>query len=102
MARGRALLVLLSLLASSATSPWARAAEAPPAQGTRLRFEKTLSVQRTGAGKVFAETREVAPGETLRQILSREYGIGDEALPAFVRAFREVNPGVDPDRLAPG
>lgn len=77
-------------------------AEAPPAPGTRLHFEKTLFVQRTAEGRVFAETRRVAPGESLHRILTREYQIPEEALPAFVRAFRAANPGVDPDRLAAG
>ncbi len=77
-------------------------AEAPPAPGTRLHFEKTLFVQRTADGRVFAETRRVEPGESLHRILTREYQIPEEALPAFVRAFRAANPGVDPDRLAAG
>jgi LysM repeat protein len=78
------------------------AEEPPPAQGTRLHFEKTLSVQRTGSGKVFAETRQVAPGESLWQILSDQYGIKEADMPLLLQAFRAVNPGVDPDRLNPG
>jgi hypothetical protein len=76
--------------------------EAPPPPGTRLTFEKTLFVQRTPDGRVFAETRRVEPGENLHRILTREYQIPEEALPALVRAFRAANPGVDPDRLAAG
>jgi len=76
--------------------------EPPPAQGTRLRFEKTLFVQRSDAGKVFAETRQVQAGETLWQILAGQYGIREEDLPTLLRAFQAVNPGVDPDRLLTG
>ena len=93
-------ILLAALLALWA--PAAGGAEPPPAQGTRLHFEKTLFVQRTATGRVFAETRKVRPGESLSQILRREYRVSDEALPGLLAAFRALNPGVDPDRLAPG
>ncbi len=91
------LAALLALWASAAGT-----AEPPPAQGTRLHFEKTLFVQRTATGRVFAETRKVRPGESLWRILRREYRVSEAALPEFLAAFRALNPGVDPDRLAPG
>ncbi|MHB8765156.1 MAG: LysM peptidoglycan-binding domain-containing protein, partial [Deferrisomatales bacterium] len=77
-------------------------AEAPPAQGTRVHLQKTLFVQQIPAGKVFAETRQVEAGDTVWRLLTREYTISGEAVPALVDAFRAVNPGIDPDRLTPG
>ncbi len=91
----------LALLLCLAAAP-APGVDPPPAQGTRLHFRKTLFVQQTPGGKVFAETRRVRTGETLWKILSRDYRIDPDALPAFVAAFRQVNPEVDPDRLVPG
>lgn len=104
MARGRFLPTLLALLLLGAPLPGRAqdAAEAPPAQGTRLRFEKALSVQRTEAGRVFAEAWTVSPGDDLQEILSREYGVREDALPALLEAFRAVNPAADPHRLVPG
>jgi len=78
------------------------AGEPPPAQGTRLRFEKTLFVQATETGRVFAETRQVEAGESLWKILSGQYGIREEDMPVLLQAFRAVNPGLDPERLSPG
>ncbi len=99
MAFPRGLFALPLLLA---TTGLAGAAEAPPAQGTKIHLQKTLFVQDTAAGKVFAETRRVEPGDTLWRVLTREYGIGEDAVPLLVEAFRALNPGADPDRLARG
>ncbi len=93
---------LTALLATLmlATPLWC-AEEPPPVQGTRLHFERTLAVERTPAGKVFAETRRFTAGEELREVLRSEYRIPAEQIPAFLEAFKAVNPGVDPDRLDP-
>ena len=93
--------LLLAALVALAPAA-ARTAEPPPPQGTRLHFEKTLFVQTTPTGRVFAESRRVRPGESLSRILRREYRVSEAALPEFLEAFRALNPGVDPDRLAPG
>ena len=76
--------------------------ELPPPQGTRLHFEKRLLVQAMPAGKVFAETRRIAEGENLARLLREDYKIPQTAIPAFVEAFRALNPTADPDRLSPG
>ncbi|GAB4262474.1 MAG: hypothetical protein Kow0092_12840 [Deferrisomatales bacterium] len=93
---------LAAFLALAAAPPVARTAEAPPPQGSRLHFQRTLSVQQAGPRKIFAETRRVAEGDSLWRILRRDYQIPPEALGTFVEAFRAVNPEVDPDRLVPG
>ncbi|WP_025323999.1 LysM peptidoglycan-binding domain-containing protein [Deferrisoma camini] len=80
----------------------AAAEEAPPAPGTTIRLQRTLSVERRGNRSVFSETRRIRPGESLWKILRKEYRVDPEAMAAFVAAFRELNPGVDPDRLRPG
>ncbi|GAB4258877.1 LysM peptidoglycan-binding domain-containing protein [Deferrisoma sp.] len=95
--RGAAAALLLAL----AVPAWP-ADEAPPPPGTTIRLERTLSVERRGNRSVFVETREIQPGESLWRILRTEYRVDAEALPTFVEAFRELNPGVDPDRLRPG
>lgn len=92
--------VVLACVASAAGR--ARAAEAPPPQGSRLLFQKTLSIQTTARGRVFSETRRVEEGDTLSGTLAKDYGISGEALPALDEAFRAINPGLDPDRLPPG
>ena len=78
------------------------ALESPPAQGSQLQFQKTLFVHQIAGTKVFAESHEVARGDTLWRLLTEEYGISPEVAPMFIAAFRQVNPGVDPDRLLPG
>lgn len=98
-ARRRAALAGALCLLAAHVAP---AAEAPPAQGTRLHFARTLSVQTTPKQKIFAETHRVEEGDSLWRILSRDYRLPEDELSTFVAAFREVNPGVDPDRLAPG
>jgi hypothetical protein len=80
----------------------APALESPPAQGSQLQFRKTLFVRQIAGTKVFAESHEVVSGDSLWRLLTREYGISPDAAPAFIAAFRRVNPGVDPDRLLPG
>jgi len=96
--RRRAAAALLVFLFG--TSAWAL--EAPPAQGSHLQFQKTLFVQQVAGAKVFAESHQVARGDTLWRLLTQNYGISELAAPAFVAAFRRVNPGIDPDRLRPG
>ncbi len=78
------------------------ASEPPPAQGTRLHFRKVLTVQKIGSTRVFAERRIVRPGDTLWKLLRDEYRVARSAMPAFLRAFRGLNPEADPDRLRPG
>ena len=80
----------------------ALALESPPAQDSELQFQKTLFVHQIADTKVFAESHEVARGDTLWRLLIREYGISPDAAPTFIEAFRQVNPGIDPDRLRPG
>jgi hypothetical protein len=94
-----ALAILYTLLCPA---PCHSAAEPPPQQGTRLHFEKSLFIQSTPSGKVFAETRRVAPGENLWKILTREYQIPRSQEATFLAAFRAVNPGVDPNHLPAG
>lgn len=98
MRRARAALAAALVLAAPARG----ADEAPPPPGTTIRLERTLSVERRGNRAVFAESREILPGESLWRILEAEYRVAPESVPAFLRAFRELNPGVDPDRLRPG
>jgi hypothetical protein len=99
-----ALLAALTLVTGLTAAPAAaeRNPEPPPPQGTRLHFEKRLMIQETPVGKVFAETRRVAEGENLAQILSKDYKIPPSAIPLFVEAFRALNPTADPNRLNPG
>ncbi|GEM_PF-2295705 len=90
------------LTALALAVPAAAAQETPPAPGTTIRLQRTLSVERRGSRSVFSETRRIRPGESLWKILRREYRVDPKAMSAFVAAFRELNPGVDPDRLRPG
>lgn len=93
-------LALAAALACAALGPTPRAgAEEPPAQGTRLRFQKTLSIQSTPRGRVFLESRRAAEGETLAGILAKDYDVPADAVAPLADAFRTANPGVDPERL---
>lgn len=96
---GRVVAALLCLACLGGASP---AAEAPPAQGTLLHFQKTLAIQATPRGRAFSETRRAEAGETLAEILVKEYGVAEAAVPALTEAFRAINPGVDPNRLPAG
>jgi hypothetical protein len=96
---GRLLPVLACLAGFAAGS---RAAELPPAQGTLLHFQKTLSIQTTARGRVFSEIRRAEAGDTLAGILTRDYGVAREALPALTEAFRAINPRLDPNHLPAG
>ncbi len=94
---------LLAFALAALLSPFpSGASEPPPAQGTRLHFRKVLTVQQVGTRRVFAERRLVRPGDSLWRLLRDEYRVDEAALPAFVQAFRALNPGADPDRLRPG
>jgi len=90
------------LIGASALSLPSGAAEPPPAQGTRLHFRKVLTVQKIGSTRVFAERRVVRPGDSLWRLLQDEYRVAESAIPAFLEAFRALNPETDPDRLRPG
>ena len=94
--------LFLTALVAAEGFPAGAADEPPPAQGTRLHFQKTLHITPTGRGRIFAETHPVAEGETLKNILSKEYGIPEGAQAPLAEAFRAINPGVDPKRLPVG
>ncbi|MDW7709857.1 MAG: LysM domain-containing protein [Deferrisomatales bacterium] len=100
--RGGACLAVFAVLGILSLARAQVPGEPPPAQGTRLRFERALSVQSTEVGTVFVETHTVAPGEDLWEILSRGHGATEEDLPGLLEAFRAVNPSADPRRLVPG
>jgi len=99
---GRAVAVFSCLACLTCVGGASPAAEAPPAQGTLLHFQKTLSIQSTPRGRIFSETRRAEAGETLKGILTKDYGVAEDALGALVEAFRAINPGVDPNRLPTG
>ena len=94
------LLGAVALLAVSAA--WALDAEAPPADQTKIRFQKTLFVHKATSGKVFSETRRIKKGDVLWKILAKEYGIAARDIPSLVETYREVNPGLDPNVLKIG
>ena len=100
--RRAAWLILTALLGAVSAAASARAEEPPPAQGTRLHFQKTLYIQATPKGKVFAETHQVNAGDSVSRILAQAYGIAEDSQPALAEAFRAINPGVDPNRLPVG
>lgn len=75
------------------------AGEAPPEQGSTLRFRKTLGIQPTGRGKVFFETRTLPREDSLSRILTEEYGVAHEAIAPLTEAFRSVNRDADPEHL---
>ena len=97
----RRAIAALALAAFALPAP-SGASEPPPAQGTRLLFRKVLTVQKIGSTRVFAERREVRPGDSLWKLLRNEYRVAESAMPAFLRAFRMLNPDADPDQLRPG
>lgn len=82
---------------------WANAAEKPPPEGARIKFKKTLHIQNTPRGeKIFAETRTLEKSESIKEILRNDYGIGQADIPYFTEVFRELNPGVDPEKPPTG
>ena len=76
--------------------------EAPPPQDSKIHLKKALYVHRAAGDKIFAESRKIKRGDILWNILKNDYGISDDDIPEFIEAFREVNPGVDPNRLFVG
>lgn len=84
------------------TSGKTSASELPPEQGSKLHFKKTLFVQSTGMGKVFAETKRLEPGDTLWQIFTEQYNIPNNSLQEFLSAFEKINPSIDSDKLLAG
>lgn len=76
--------------------------EQPPPDNTTLKFQKTLYVHKAEKGKIFAETRKIAQGDTIWRILREEYGVSEEVMVSLVDVFREVNPGVNPNNLTAG
>lgn len=88
-----------ALCAAAGPGAAAPTAEQAPAQGTRLRFQKTLFIQATARGRVFAETLQWERDASLLEVLATDYGVEAEAAPPLVEAFRALNPGVEPDRI---
>ncbi len=94
--------VSLFLVLALTSLAWGATPEPPPADETRLSFQKTLYVHDGPQNKIFAETRKINRGDTIWQLLKKEYGVSDRTIPSLVQVFREVNPGVDPNVLQIG
>jgi Tfp pilus assembly protein FimV len=94
------LVVACALLAASSLA--LAAAEPQPGDNTRLSFRRTLLVHQSPGAKIFAETHKIQAGDTLWKILTQQYDVSRSALPTLVEAFREVNPGIDPNVLQIG
>ena len=97
--RGVAVTLSLSLLVGGFAYG---ADEAPPPQDSKIHLKKALYVHRAAGDKIFAESRKIKKGDILWNILKNDYGISADDIPEFIEAFRQVNPGVDPNRLFVG
>lgn len=95
-----AALAVLTLLISD-VSLGAKGEEEPP-ENTTLKFKKTLYVHKWEKGKIFTETRKLESGDTIWRILKDEYGVSEELMVTLVDLFREVNPGLNPNKLTAG